>query len=55
MCTFIEDYLNDPTQAILNARVRAASRLSELEYDDQFIYSQISSPEFRLYEHIVNI
>lgn len=52
MCTFIEDYLQNPTLAILNARTSADSRFAEFECDDQMIYNQISSPEFRLYEAI---
>ena len=52
MCTFIEDYLNNPSQAIINARPEVQSRFCDFEYDDEHIYSQISSPEFRLYEEI---
>ena len=52
MCTFIEDYLNDPTQAILNARSDVESRFRDTDYHNDHIYSQISSPEFRLYEEI---
>ena len=52
MCTFIEDYLQNPTIAILNARASADSRFAEFECDDQMIYAQLSMPEFRLYEEI---
>ena len=52
MCNFIEDYLGNPSQAIINARLDVESRFGGLEYDDEHIYSQISSPEFRLYEEI---
>lgn len=52
MCTFIEDYLQNPSQAIQNARSLAASRLSDLNIDDETIYSQMSSPEFHLYEEM---
>ena len=52
MCTFIEDYLSNPTQAIINARPDVESRFGGLEYDDNDVYSQISSPEFRLYEEM---
>jgi hypothetical protein len=52
MCTFIEDYLSNPSQAIINARPGVESRFSDFEYDNEHIYSQISSPEFRLYEEI---
>ena len=52
MCTFIEDYLSNPAQAILNALPDVESRFGDFEYDDDHVYSQISSPEFRLYEEI---
>lgn len=52
MCTFIEDYLNNPSQAIINARPEVESRFSDFEYDNDHIYSQISSPEFRLSEEM---
>lgn len=52
MCTFIEDYLQNPTLAILNARSSADCRFEEFECDDQMIYAQLSTPEFRLYEEI---
>lgn len=52
MRTFIEDYLNNPSQAILNAHSDVESRFRDLRYDNDHIYSQISSPEFRLYEEI---
>ena len=52
MCTFIEDYLSNPSQAIINARPDVESRFGDIEYDNDHIYSQISSPEFRLYEEI---
>jgi hypothetical protein len=53
MSTFIEDYLNDPTQAIIEARKRADVRFSEDMFDEDDIYRTIGSPEFRLYEAIV--
>ena len=53
MCTFIEDYLQNPSQAIQNARTLAASRLSNLDLVDNMIYSQLSSPEFHLYEEMI--
>ena len=52
MCTFIEDYLKDPSDAIGKAMVEQKERL--VDVDDELIYSQISSPEFRLYEEIVS-
>lgn len=52
MCTFIEDYLSNPAQAILNALPDVETRFRDIEYPDDYIYSQISSPEFRLYEEM---
>ena len=53
MCTFIEDYLKSPSDAIGKAILEQKNRLSDV--DDELIYSQIASPEFRLYEEIVSI
>lgn len=53
MTTFIEDYLVNPSEAITNARISADYRFSELECQDDMIYTQLSSPEFRLYEEIM--
>ena len=52
MCTFIEDYLNSPSAAIAKAMNEQKKRLADV--DDELIYSQIASPEFRLYEEIVS-
>lgn len=53
MNTFIEDYLQNPSQAIMNARRNADLRFSTIDCSDDMIYSQISSPEHRLYEEIL--
>jgi hypothetical protein len=50
MKTFIEDYLVDPSQAIANA---AASVVSSDLVDENSIYEQLDSPEFKLYEAII--
>ena len=50
MKTFIEDYLIDPSQAIANA---AASVISSDPIDEDLIYEQLNSPEFKLYEAII--
>ena len=50
MNTFIEDYLLDPSQAIANAS--ASLNLSD-PIDENTIYTQLASPEFRLYEDII--
>lgn len=52
MRTFIEDYLQDPAQAI----AKAQQTISDSWYDnidEDMIYAQINSPEFCLYETIV--
>lgn len=51
MCTFIEDYLQSPTLAVQNALAQSKSRFDDI--DENVIYSQIESSEFRLYETIV--
>lgn len=50
MNTFIEDYLVDPSQAI--ATVSASLNLMD-NIDEDIIYDQLASPEFRLYEEII--
>ena len=50
MNTFIEDYLIDPSQAIANAST--SLNLSD-SIDEDIIYNQLASPEFRLYEEII--
>lgn len=50
MNTFIEDYLLDPSLAIVNAS--ASLKVSE-SIDEDMIYAQLASPEFRLYEEII--
>lgn len=51
MSTFIEDYLSNPSLAIAEAENRPMSWADEV--DDDFIYSQLSTPEFRLYEAVI--
>ena len=53
MCTdFIEEYLQNPSQAVANARMSADDRFSSFCCPDDDIYAQLSSPEYRLYEQI---
>ena len=53
MCyNFIEEYLLNPSQAVANARMSAEERFGALSCPDDDIYSQLSSPEYRLYEQI---
>jgi len=51
MKTFIEDYLLNPSLAVANARMDAATWCESV--DEEMIYAQISSPEFRLYEAMI--
>ena len=53
MCNFIEDYLRNPSQAITDAKTMADRKFKGIVLDDDMIFSQISSPEFNLYEEIV--
>ena len=53
MCTnFIEEYLQNPSQAVANARMSANDRFSGINCPEDDIYTQLSSPEYRLYEQI---
>ena len=51
MSTFIEDYLSNPSLAIAEAKNRPLSWADDV--DEDFIYSQISTPQFRLYEAVI--
>ena len=50
MSTFIEDYLQCPSMAVRNASIAQKSVLPD--WDEEMIYSEIASPEFRLYMEI---
>lgn len=52
MKSFIEDYLHNPSAAIAKAADSMTGKWYE-NIDDDLIYAQISSPEFRLYEEII--
>lgn len=53
MCNnFIEEYLQNPSQAVANARMSAKDRFSGINCPEDDIYTQLSSPEYRLYEQI---
>ena len=51
MCAFIEDYLNSPSAAIARAMNEQKNRFNDIDEDQ--IYKQLASPEFRLYEEII--
>jgi len=53
MRTFIEDYLLDPAQAIADARNSEQTASWCDNIDEEMIYAELSSPEFRLYEAII--
>ena len=53
MRTFIEDYLLDPAQAIADARNSAQTASWYDNIDEDMIYAELASPEFRLYEAII--
>lgn len=53
MCNFIEEYLNDPARAISTARGLADRFFNTEEIDEEQIYKEIASPEFRLYEEMI--
>lgn len=53
MKSFIEDYFLNPTQAIANARQSADTESWYDNIDEDMIYTQIASPEFRLYEAMI--
>ena len=53
MRNFIEGYLADPAQAISDACVQADKRFGSAEIDDEMIYKEIATPEFRLYTDVI--
>ncbi len=53
MKSFIEDYLSNPGQAIAEAVISSQDLNWSDNIDEELIYSQLASPEFRLYEDIV--
>lgn len=52
MCNFIEDYLQNPTLAVANAKADADKRFCSMLIDDAVIYDQIATSEYHLYEAI---
>ena len=53
MGTFIEEYLQDPTMAISSALEQLAETNRFEQVDDESIYSELATGEFRLYEEII--
>lgn len=52
MRNFIEDFLSDPSQAVSSARLDLSGKPWYAQFDDDEIYKEMASPEFRLYEEI---
>ncbi len=52
MRNFIEDYLKDPSQAVASAAGSSSAPWYD-SIDEEMIYRQIATPEFRLYEEII--
>lgn len=53
MKSFIEEYLQNPAQAIAAARQTATTENWYDNIDEEMIYEQIASPQFRLYEAMI--
>lgn len=51
MRNFIEDYLHNPSLAVAAAQNTPMGWTEDI--DEDMIYSQLASPEFRLYEEII--
>ena len=54
MCTFIEDYLENPSEAIASAVINAGTILWADSIDEDQIYQQIGTGSFRLYEELLD-
>lgn len=53
MISFIEAYLNNPSEAIAEARQYVDRESWCDDVDEEMIYAQIATPEFRLYEQMI--
>ena len=53
MGTFIEDYLQNPAEAISSALDRLNKTDKFEQIDDDIIYAQLGTGQFRLYEEMV--
>ncbi|MBO5419094.1 MAG: hypothetical protein J6A22_03320 [Bacteroidales bacterium] len=51
MGSFIDEYLRNPANAVASARECAGRKSWKI--DDDLIYKELASPEFRLYEEMV--
>lgn len=55
MRNFIEDFLSDPSKAVSDARLDLSGKPWYDQFDDDEIYKEMASPEFRLYEEITTM
>ena len=53
MGTFIEEYLQDPSMAISSALEQLAKTNRFEQVDDDSIYNELATGEFKLYEEII--
>ena len=53
MGTFIEEYLQDPSMAISSALEQLTKTNRFEQVDDESIYNELATGEFRLYEEII--
>ena len=53
MGTFIEEYLKDPSLAISSALEQLTETNRFEQVDDDAIYNELATGEFRLYEEII--
>lgn len=53
MGTFIEEYLKSPSQAISSALEQLTKTNRFEQVDDESIYNELATGEFRLYEEII--
>ena len=51
MDSFIDEYLRNPANAVAMARESAGTKSWNI--DDDQIYKELASPEFRLYEEMI--
>ena len=53
MNNFVEDYPGNKDQVLASAIKEARERVWWNEIDENLIYNQIASPEFKLYQEII--
>ena len=53
MKTVFEEYLQNPSQAIADAKHRSDNQTWSDNIDDELVYAQLASGDFRLYEAMI--